>query len=639
MFPARLFILCALLASCGGGGDGPCPKGTKLVGTPGETSHHCETKDGQQEGPYEVRNSGGIVTDRGAFKNGKRDGVREEYWDHGELARRSNWKNGAQHGIEETWHQTDVAESKVEYQEGKRHGSYQEWWPDGRTLRVGGTYEQDLRHGKWVEFHEDGSAALDANYENDERVGDWTATDPDGSVFEQQRGITVDGKYILHGEQLRFDELANRAQATIYERGHLVAGPQSGARYKRLYAIAAPEAQYAFAWELWISIENGPFDTKLVTQADGKPVSEFPGQRPDMFEGGAYVATSGYGDEQAALWWVDKSAPTKGRSVSLPWDRLEEVFPAPELGLILAVGWKAVGSESNPESNPTEQWKIAAYDLASGNKRWEVPAPPSATLLVDSGLLVRFADSTLVRLEPSNGKDLDSAKVNGEPIAWTSTHIAVRDETTVTVLSASKLTTHCSLQREMAGDILIDATRVVFSHLEGEQLDIVDLQTCQLLRTRPLDHPLEWCTLEADTIGCSWDSESHPFDLETGKPGPVLSYYKGNGPHDLHWTTSHIPQAQFNPRTPWRNGGPVTTEITAHSARTPHIPLLYIPLHIDLSEHEVHLVPAHDGTPSRLFILHDGTLTAVDVVVAENTVSTVLSPEIFRESSDKRTSP
>lgn len=75
-----------------------------------------------------------------SFKNGKRDGFCECWYEHpdpknvgeNQIEERSNWKDGDRHGLYETWYAKGGRKERSRWKDGKRDGLYETWYANGK---------------------------------------------------------------------------------------------------------------------------------------------------------------------------------------------------------------------------------------------------------------------------------------------------------------------------------------------------------------------------------------------------------------------------------------------------------------------------------------------------------------------------
>ena len=87
--------------------------------------------------------------ERGAFKNGKREGPWVEYWDNGRLAAKGAYKNGKEEGPWVQYWENGQLLIKHASKNGKEEGPWVKYWDDGQ-LSGKGSYKNEKREGPWV---------------------------------------------------------------------------------------------------------------------------------------------------------------------------------------------------------------------------------------------------------------------------------------------------------------------------------------------------------------------------------------------------------------------------------------------------------------------------------------------------------
>jgi antitoxin component YwqK of YwqJK toxin-antitoxin module len=650
-------------------GRGPCPPKTRTVGHPGHASFHCETRDGLKHGPYEVRLEDGSLAERGRFRQGERAGAVETWHPGGEvLMQRDHWLRGLRHGTSESWFGLDAPEARAQYVEGELAGAYLEWWPDGGQ-RSAGAYEAGQRVGSWKEWHENAELAFEGSYVDGRLDGDWTRWQPDGAVFEQQR--TEQG--VLHGLQVRFDEASDQRLQRLWHRGRLVAGDRTGARFRRIWRAEGVEGDYLLQHGPWLGVERGPFDAELWWIDGQKRVEGFPDRRPDRHEGGVHLLESGWGEDEALLWWLDESEPHRVRRYEIPLDRAQELTfdrwrnrfyllghreekvaaePVMEPGSTSApaVGQTSeAGTASVAEGNPgvveavrdgaavprdrpaapsalasTRQHLVVAVDAKEGRLLWERPVEDLPSIRVAEAGVIFAWEGRLARL------DADSGEI-GEPIATRGEVVAVQDDLVMVAGDGGRVELRallgaeirCTFEAPSLGEVLIDGDWLLHTDGSHEALWARSSSDCSLAFQREAKHPLELCSVEGEFVECGYDASLYRHELRSGILRSEISAWHGRGPEGVLWGEETY---LFEPEedAPWRVRGDASYEIVARDAADGRV-LLRVPVGPDYDGDPKAWIPAAGSEPMRLVLLHRGGLEVVAVEVHEDLVSDVLS--------------
>lgn len=106
----------------------------------------------------------------GTFKNGIADGVWKTWYGNGNKRTEVPYINGLESGVTTVWSENGEKSREYESKDGKFHGSYFSWWRDGSKEER--HYENDLLHGFYKEWDEDGKLVNKIQYEKGERVSE-----------------------------------------------------------------------------------------------------------------------------------------------------------------------------------------------------------------------------------------------------------------------------------------------------------------------------------------------------------------------------------------------------------------------------------------------------------------------------------
>lgn len=104
----------------------------------------------------------------GTFKNGIADGVWKTWYGNGNKRTEVPYINGLENGVTTVWSENGEKSEEYESKDGKFHGSNFSWWRDGSKEER--HYENDLLHGFYKEWDEDGKLINKIQYEKGERV-------------------------------------------------------------------------------------------------------------------------------------------------------------------------------------------------------------------------------------------------------------------------------------------------------------------------------------------------------------------------------------------------------------------------------------------------------------------------------------
>lgn len=111
---------------------------------------------------------GGRVECKLYYKNGVRNGLKENYDNHGKIWLRQMYKDGKKNGISEMF-TGDKLVNKSAYKADKKHGLSQTFSNGQVTTET--YYENDLKNGTSKNYSLDGKLTVEANYKDDKRNG------------------------------------------------------------------------------------------------------------------------------------------------------------------------------------------------------------------------------------------------------------------------------------------------------------------------------------------------------------------------------------------------------------------------------------------------------------------------------------
>jgi len=107
---------------------------TKIIKTRKIIKSKKTYKNGKLNGLFEEYNINGQLTERCNFKNGVQDGLFESWYDDGILEARCNYKNDLYNGLYEEWYESGQLMIKCNLRNGQKHGLCEEWYENGKLL-------------------------------------------------------------------------------------------------------------------------------------------------------------------------------------------------------------------------------------------------------------------------------------------------------------------------------------------------------------------------------------------------------------------------------------------------------------------------------------------------------------------------
>ena len=140
------------------------------------------------------------------FKDGKYDGVREEYFEDGTLESRRIYKDGQQDGLSEQFDENGTLRYRANYKGDVANGIFEQYFVNG-TLEIRGNLKDGLADGLTEYYFENGTLKTGINFKNEKPDGivesyleDGTLEDrtnwKDGEILWQchQPGCTLSGQ-------------------------------------------------------------------------------------------------------------------------------------------------------------------------------------------------------------------------------------------------------------------------------------------------------------------------------------------------------------------------------------------------------------------------------------------------------------
>ncbi len=225
------------------------------------------TKEGKLTGIGTEWHQNGVKALEANYQDGKVEGEISEWYESGKLKSKRSYKEGEPSGMHQTWYENGVERERANFQKGVITGTHCQWNEKGELIleetfdnkgKAKGTlkafYGKDrpkeivevshgARHGKTLEYHENGQLKLKANYQNDKPEGVVEGWFEDGMLaftkiykegkqvgeqkefFEKQQGLLrlclYNSKGEMDGEQKMFYPNGNLQSIMTYKDGLL----------------------------------------------------------------------------------------------------------------------------------------------------------------------------------------------------------------------------------------------------------------------------------------------------------------------------------------------------------------------------------------------------------------------------------
>lgn len=124
---------------------------------------------------------GGTMECKLHYKNGVRNGVKENYDNQGKVWLRQDYKDGKKNGVSEMFSNGKLVNKSI-YKADKKHGLTQTF--SGDQVLTEAYYENDLKNGTSKTYSLDGKLATEANYKDDKRNGFYRVFN-DGEIMSE----------------------------------------------------------------------------------------------------------------------------------------------------------------------------------------------------------------------------------------------------------------------------------------------------------------------------------------------------------------------------------------------------------------------------------------------------------------------
>jgi len=98
---------------------------------------------------------------------------------------KGSYKNGKKHGLWETYYENGLLKNKANYRDGKNDGTWEVYSYDG-SLSVKGIFKDGKKDGLWKTFFQNGQVESKETYKDGKRVGFWEYYYKNGKLWKQQ---------------------------------------------------------------------------------------------------------------------------------------------------------------------------------------------------------------------------------------------------------------------------------------------------------------------------------------------------------------------------------------------------------------------------------------------------------------------
>ena len=159
-------------------------------------------KEGKLDGLSEEYNKNGQLEESVTYKEGEEEEeVKYTYYENGQLKKKETYKDGKKDGQWEEYGDNGQLWSKETYKDGKEDGQWEIYnvrYNDDDTLQRGslfykGTYMDGKQDGQWEEYHDNGKLFYKGTYKDGKENGQFEYYDENGKLDEKESGMYKDG--------------------------------------------------------------------------------------------------------------------------------------------------------------------------------------------------------------------------------------------------------------------------------------------------------------------------------------------------------------------------------------------------------------------------------------------------------------
>ena len=132
------------------------------------TLYTIDKKSGKYNGPYEKKDTSGLLMERGIMKNGKQHGIRELFYPDGKVKVRERYVRGEMDDLYELFHPNGQVQLKGYYVQGQMYGIWKKY-DDKANLLEEVTMISNEEYGPFKEYHPNGNIAAEGAYLHGDR--------------------------------------------------------------------------------------------------------------------------------------------------------------------------------------------------------------------------------------------------------------------------------------------------------------------------------------------------------------------------------------------------------------------------------------------------------------------------------------
>ena len=175
-------------------------------------------KNGKKDGLVEEYSIKGQLEYKANFKSGKHNGISEQYNKKtGKLQFKNTWENHKMNGLSEQYYETGELEFKGNFKDNKLTGVVN-WYHKNGQLSKKETYKAGKRDGLFEQYYETGQLEYKGNYKDNELTGVYNGYYKNGQL-ESKRTYKSDKKDGLVEEYYKNGQLKEKI---LYKNGEII---------------------------------------------------------------------------------------------------------------------------------------------------------------------------------------------------------------------------------------------------------------------------------------------------------------------------------------------------------------------------------------------------------------------------------
>jgi antitoxin component YwqK of YwqJK toxin-antitoxin module len=117
-----------------------------------------------------VKYPDGQVKSKGTYKDGKLEGLLEQYYENGQVKSKMTFKDEIPEGLIEMYYENGQVKSKMTFKDGKPEGLIEMYYENGQ-VKSKGTFKDEKPEGLIEEYYENGQVKLKGTYKDGKLEG------------------------------------------------------------------------------------------------------------------------------------------------------------------------------------------------------------------------------------------------------------------------------------------------------------------------------------------------------------------------------------------------------------------------------------------------------------------------------------